>query len=163
MAESFMLQQPDSIFYPSEKRGARWGYEPGVMLEALRQVWAATDEPRYAAYIQREIDLYVRDEGGIRTYEYGTFNLDNIPPGRQLLWLYSQTGQEKYRRAADLLREQLREQLRTASGGFWHKQIYPYRDGSFAYYISEAQRDNDFKGVGPFIMAALCLEQSGDR
>ncbi len=88
MAESFMLRQPDSIFYPSEKRGARWGYEPGVMLEALRQVWTATDDRRYAAYIQREIDLYVTDKGDIRTYEYGTFNLDNIPTGRQLLWLH---------------------------------------------------------------------------
>jgi len=39
----------------------------------------------------------------------------------------------------------------------------PYRDGSFAYYISEAQRDNDFKGVGPFIMAALALEAGGGR
>jgi unsaturated rhamnogalacturonyl hydrolase len=137
MAESFMLRQPDSIFYPTEKRGARWGYEPGVMLEALRQVWAATDDRRYAAYIQREIDLYVTDKGDIRTYEYGTFNLDNIPTGRQLLWLYSKTGQEKYRRAADLLRKQLREQPRTASGGFWHKQIYPYQMWLDGLYMAE--------------------------
>lgn len=31
----------------------------------------------------------------------------------------------------------------------------PYRDGSFKYYISEPVRDNDPKGVGPFIMASL--------
>lgn len=31
----------------------------------------------------------------------------------------------------------------------------PYRDGSFEYYISEPIRDNDPKGVGPFIMASL--------
>jgi unsaturated rhamnogalacturonyl hydrolase len=31
----------------------------------------------------------------------------------------------------------------------------PYRDGSYEYYISEPVRDNDPKGVGPFIMAAL--------
>jgi unsaturated rhamnogalacturonyl hydrolase len=31
----------------------------------------------------------------------------------------------------------------------------PYRDGSFEYYISEPVRDNDPKGVGPFIMASL--------
>lgn len=33
---------------------------------------------------------------------------------------------------------------------------YPYRDGSFAYYISEPIRKDDYKGVGPFILA--CLE-----
>jgi unsaturated rhamnogalacturonyl hydrolase len=31
----------------------------------------------------------------------------------------------------------------------------PYRDGSFDYYISEPQRDNDPKAVGPFIMMDL--------
>ncbi|MDX9882571.1 MAG: glycoside hydrolase family 88 protein [Prolixibacteraceae bacterium] len=31
----------------------------------------------------------------------------------------------------------------------------PYRDGSYEYYISEPVRDNDPKGVGPFILASL--------
>ena len=31
----------------------------------------------------------------------------------------------------------------------------PYRDGSYEYYINEPIRDNDPKGVGPFIMASL--------
>jgi unsaturated rhamnogalacturonyl hydrolase len=31
----------------------------------------------------------------------------------------------------------------------------PYRDGSYEYYIRETVRDNDPKGVGPFIMASL--------
>ncbi|HWS00117.1 MAG TPA: glycoside hydrolase family 88 protein, partial [Prolixibacteraceae bacterium] len=31
----------------------------------------------------------------------------------------------------------------------------PYRSGTFEYYISEPVRDNDPKGVGPFIMASL--------
>ena len=31
----------------------------------------------------------------------------------------------------------------------------PYRDGSYEYYINEATRDNDPKGIGPFIMASL--------
>ncbi|MEI7423279.1 MAG: glycoside hydrolase family 88 protein [Prolixibacteraceae bacterium] len=31
----------------------------------------------------------------------------------------------------------------------------PYRDGSFKYYVNETIRDNDPKGVGPFIMASI--------
>jgi unsaturated rhamnogalacturonyl hydrolase len=31
----------------------------------------------------------------------------------------------------------------------------PYRDGSFEYYISEPKRNNDFKGYGALILAAL--------
>ncbi|SNR93102.1 unsaturated rhamnogalacturonyl hydrolase [Belliella buryatensis] len=34
----------------------------------------------------------------------------------------------------------------------------PYRDGSYEYYVNEVIRDNDPKGVGPFILAALIYE-----
>jgi unsaturated rhamnogalacturonyl hydrolase len=37
----------------------------------------------------------------------------------------------------------------------------PYRDGSYEYYISEKIVTNDYKGVGPFILASLELEQHG--
>jgi len=36
----------------------------------------------------------------------------------------------------------------------------PYRDGSFDYYIHEPVAANDFKGVGPFILAAIEMEQA---
>jgi unsaturated rhamnogalacturonyl hydrolase len=35
----------------------------------------------------------------------------------------------------------------------------PYRDGSYEYYIGEIIRNNDPKGVGPFIMASLEYEK----
>ena len=35
------------------------------------------------------------------------------------------------------------------------------RDGSYAYYLSEPIRDNDAKGVGPFIWASLEMESMG--
>jgi unsaturated rhamnogalacturonyl hydrolase len=38
----------------------------------------------------------------------------------------------------------------------------PYRDGSFEYYVNEARRVNDFKGYGPFILAAIEIEK-GDQ
>ncbi|WP_320020077.1 glycoside hydrolase family 88 protein [Labilibaculum manganireducens] len=31
----------------------------------------------------------------------------------------------------------------------------PYRDGSYDYYIKEPVRDNDPKGIGPFILASI--------
>ena len=34
-----------------------------------------------------------------------------------------------------------------------------HRDGSYAYYLSEPIRDNDAKGVGPFIWASLEMEK----
>jgi unsaturated rhamnogalacturonyl hydrolase len=34
----------------------------------------------------------------------------------------------------------------------------PYRDGSYEYYLSEPIKQNDFKGIGPFIMASVEME-----
>lgn len=36
----------------------------------------------------------------------------------------------------------------------------PYRDGTYAYYLSEPVVSNDPKGVGPFLMAASEMEQA---
>ena len=35
------------------------------------------------------------------------------------------------------------------------------RDGSYAYYLSEPIRDNDAKGIGPFLWASLEMEMLG--
>ena len=34
----------------------------------------------------------------------------------------------------------------------------PYRDGSYEYYLSEPLRQDDLKGVGPFVMASVEME-----
>src|SRR5206468_115683 len=36
----------------------------------------------------------------------------------------------------------------------------PYRDGSFDYYVSEPVGTNDFKGLGPFMLAAAAVSSS---
>ena len=35
----------------------------------------------------------------------------------------------------------------------------PYRDGSYDYYVHESIKTNDFKGAGPFMLAALWLDR----
>lgn len=39
----------------------------------------------------------------------------------------------------------------------------PYRDGSYEYYLSEKIRQDDLKGVGPFIMASVEMEIAGEN
>ena len=42
-----------------------------------------------------------------------------------LLYLYQELGDEKYKKAADILAKQIATQPRTKQGGFWHKDRYP--------------------------------------
>ncbi|AXE19834.1 glycoside hydrolase family 88 protein [Runella rosea] len=39
----------------------------------------------------------------------------------------------------------------------------PYRDGSYEYYLSEPIRQNDLKGVGPFIFASVEMEIASEN
>ena len=35
----------------------------------------------------------------------------------------------------------------------------PYRDGTYAYYVSEPKRDDDLKAIGPFIQACIEIDK----
>jgi unsaturated rhamnogalacturonyl hydrolase len=104
-----------------------WHYENGVMHKAIEQVWCKTGDAKYYDYIKRDIDRLVSAEGDIKTYSAQEYNLDQINPGRILFSLFRATGDDRYKKAAYLLREQLKGQPRTSEGGFWHKKIYPHQ------------------------------------
>ena len=116
---------------------AKWTYELGVVLKGVEGVWYSTGDGRYFKYVQQSVDHFVDKDGSIRTYKLEDYNIDNILLGRNLLTLYKVTGQEKYRKAASLLREQLRAHPRTSEGGFWHKKIYPHQMWLDGLYMGE--------------------------
>lgn len=116
---------------------ARWTYEHGVFLKGIERVWLDTGDGKYFRYIEQGIDRFINDDGTIRTYKLDEYNIDNIMPGRLLLTLYKVTERDKYRKAAALLREQLRTHPRTSEGGFWHKKIYPYQMWLDGLYMAE--------------------------
>jgi unsaturated rhamnogalacturonyl hydrolase len=105
----------------------RWHYEFGLMLKAIAAVWRASDDPRYFDFIRRNMEHFVDEQGQIRTYRVGEYNLDQVNSGKILLLLDQATGDPRYRKAAAQLREQLAGHPRTAAGGFWHKKIYPHQ------------------------------------
>ena len=106
---------------------ARWSYDMGVILKGSERVWLNTGNVKYFNYIQRLIDFYVRENGTIKDYKPDEYNIDHINNGKLILLLYRVLGKEKYLKAANLLREQLRTHPRTNEGSFWHKKIYPYQ------------------------------------
>jgi len=116
---------------------AKWTYDQGLLLTGIENLWRSTGERKYFDYIQKSMDFFVDDNGNIRTYHYDDFTLDNITPGRELLMLYKVTNKEKYLKAVQTLRKQLKEQPRTKEGGFWHKKVYPYQMWLDGLYMAE--------------------------
>ncbi len=137
-------------------RKARWHYEEGLLMKAVAETGAAAGNPDHGRFVREWVDRWVTPAGGIRTYRREEFNLDQIYPGRLLFSIHRDAGQERYRKAIELLREQLRRQPRTKDGGFWHKQIYPHQmwlDGIYmagpfyAEYASRFGGPQDFDDI----------------
>lgn len=137
IARSFMERTPNYIVYDVNPTMQKWNYEQGLMLNALRQMYYYTKDDKYSNYIKRNMDQNVQEDGSITTYKKDEYNIDQIGPGRALLFVYQMTKEEKYKKAADALLQQLKTHPRTKSNGFWHKQIYPWQMWLDGLYMAE--------------------------
>ena len=162
---TWSVSMASSVMQRSPLLSRRWHYEPGVALLALKQVWLKTGEQATYDYIKRNIDELIGPDGSIRTYRLEEYNLDQINEGKLLFFLHETTGDERYRKAAFLLREQLRTHPRTEEGGFWHKQIYPYQmwlDGIYMaspFYAEFASRFDEPEGFDDVAHQIIAIEE----
>jgi unsaturated rhamnogalacturonyl hydrolase len=115
----------------------KWSYDMGVILKGFEGLWQQTGDKKYFNSIQSKMDWFVQNDGSIKGYEGDEFNIDHVNNGKLLLLLYRVTQKEKYLKAAQLLREQLRRHPRTNEGGFWHKKVYPYQMWLDGLYMGE--------------------------
>ncbi len=104
----------------------KWNYIDNCMIKAIIMLSEIVGDNRLAEKAAELTDSYLTENGDIPTFSADDFNLDNICGGSNLLWLWRNTGKEKYLAAAELLmRGQLQRQPRTVSGNYWHKAVYP--------------------------------------
>jgi unsaturated rhamnogalacturonyl hydrolase len=142
--------------HATDAASCAWGYEEGFLLDGMVAEWHTTADPAIFHFIQSTVDACVSADGSIAGYKPETHTLDNIEMGRAILFLYRITQQPKYALAAKFLHDQLDQQPRTPSGGYWHKQIYPnqmWLDGAYmaepfrAEYAATFQSPADFDDI----------------
>ncbi len=161
MADSIIARQPKGIMIErknAEDRAA-WSYSVSLAVYAVAEVGDRTNDPKYLRYARDYADNFLDDAGRIdpTRYKPETYKLDDIAPGRLMLLLYGVTHAEKYKNAAMELAGQLKDQPRTADGGFWHKKIYPHQmwlDGIFMASPFLAEAGETFKRADYFDEAA---------
>jgi len=136
MADSEMARRGNSLMYGGSDPDAKWRYTTGLFLKSLFELWQETEDSRYLEYVRNVIDSFIEENGEIKTYKMTDFNLDKINSGKILLELYQISNDIKYKRSAEILREQLRKQPRTSEGGFWHKKRYPSQMWLDGIYMS---------------------------
>ncbi|CEL11454.1 Putative Unsaturated rhamnogalacturonan hydrolase (Eurofung) [Aspergillus calidoustus] len=101
-------------------------YAYAVLYTGVELAYNKTSNPVYFNYIKTQIDGILNDDGSFVVPITTTLSLDDIRIGLNFLWLWSVTGETKYKIAADNLRHQLDYTPRNPDGGFWHRRpTYP--------------------------------------
>lgn len=126
MADSEMKRSPEAWMLDFSKE-PKWNYCHGLVLQSILQVWEKTGDMKYFNYANEFADSMISEDGSIKGYKPTDYNIDRINSGRILYTLYQQTKNEKYRKALDLQRGQMKTHPRTEDGGFWHKKVYPHQ------------------------------------
>lgn len=109
----------------------KWGYAISLYLYGQYLVYKRTGNKKYLDYIQGWVDANVNDAGEINRKITA---LDFMLPGNLLIVLHKETGQQKYKTAADTIRHTLDTYPRTSDGGFWHalsRQHQLWLDGMY--------------------------------
>ena len=123
MADSEMKRNPQSWMVDFSKK-LKWDYCNGLELQSIYMVWRKNADPKYFNYVKSYADTIITADGSITGYRPTDYNLDKLNSGKILFDLYAKTKEEKFKKAIDLLRNQIKNQPRTSDGGFWHKKIY---------------------------------------
>lgn len=137
------------------QRGVRYGfaYDEATLYTGIEASIALGHKQSVVDFYHEQINEgVITEDGNIREWEYDFYSLDEYRIGNNLLWWYQRTGEEKYKLASNIVREQLNRHPRTPSGGFWHRDpTYPNQmwldgifmaDSFYAKWTKEFDNDN---------------------
>ena len=108
-------------------KGGAWCYEDGCLYRGLIALYEATGERQWLNHLLRLVSGQIDAQGRLVGYEIDEFNIDNILPGRTLVFLYRHTSESRWLDAAAPLALQLETHPRTGSDVYWHKLRYPHQ------------------------------------
>jgi len=136
MALSIMKRHPQAYQIDGQTE-PKWDYVHGLVLTSFEALFKHTKDQRYYNYRKQYADATIDENGSVASYKFDTYNIDMVTAGRILFNLYETTKDTRYLTVLQLLRKQIAEQPRTASGGFWHKKIYPNQMWLDGLYMGE--------------------------
>lgn len=116
IANTVMTRYPSALLIPFKA----WCYPQGYFLSGIDKLWQSTGDKKYYDYIMSWAESVV-DAGGNPVYFRGG-SMDDMMAGAIVVWAYRQTGDERFRKAADKIRKSYDDYPRTSDGVFWHSR-----------------------------------------
>jgi unsaturated rhamnogalacturonyl hydrolase len=152
MANSVIAKSDSLIYYVD--RNPKWAYDVAFLGMAIDRL--GKTDVKYSKYMETWVNHFVKPDGSVTDYRLKEYNLDRIFPGRNVLTVYKRNPDPKYKIALDNFIEQLKSHPKTNSGGYWHKNIYPWQmwlDGIFMASTYMAQYAKEFNTPAWFDVA----------
>jgi unsaturated rhamnogalacturonyl hydrolase len=137
----------------NRRRPGKFEYDVvGLQIMALQALNEVSPDQRYVAAAETVTGSFIADDGTIHTFQPDLFSIDLTKPGDVVILLEQRTGAEKYRKAVDFLRENLKRHPRTSDGAFWHRATYP----------NQLWMDGVYMGM-PFLAQYAALYETGEQ
>ena len=109
-----------------------WDHSNSIILHGMEKIYTRTYNKSYLNYIKSFVDTFVSPDGSVKGLHP---TLDGMHPGVLCLFLYEQTGQNKYKIAATNIRNYIIGTAnspsafnKTPDGGYWHKNDEHYKN-----------------------------------
>jgi len=144
MADAVM-QRFDSLCNYNNPGRINWQYDIAILGQAIDKLGYL--DAKYSRYHEDYVDHFITDDGKILTYDKEEYNLDNVNPAKGLITQYKRKGDIKYLNAVNTIIDQLQNQPKTHTGGYWHKLKYPWQmwlDGTYMALPFLAQYAKEF-------------------
>ena len=158
---------PRSIHWQGGDNFFSW--QSGYVMYAMEKLWRQTHQQRYFDYIKKFVDQNVDADGNVALFT--ARDLDNFLPGSAILFMYEQTGDSRYAKAAERIRRGFDDYPRLENQMFRHGRGTPqtWVDGVFmgqiflARYAKTMRHPEDFAEVVRQItgIASLCDNGNG--
>ncbi len=118
VAEDFISRVPDPDSIHWEGLTNHFDWQAGYIMFAMEKMWHKTGDSLYFNYIKRYVDQQVDEDGNVP--DFTNTSLDHFIPGYAILFMYEQTGMEKYKIAATNVRQGFDNYPRAGNGLFLH-------------------------------------------
>lgn len=126
MADSEIKQFPEPWSVDFNPKPV-WNYTQGLIAYSMMKLWQENGNKTYLDYAKTYADKFIGEDGSISDFKLEDYNIDAVNSGKFLFDLYEKTKDDRYLKAIDHLRDQLKTHPRTSEGGFWHKKRYPHQ------------------------------------
>lgn len=140
MKKMLSLEMAESVMSYFKSGMMKWHYEDGLVVLSVLKLSEILGRKDLFDWAYGVYSPLIGQDGSIRLYRMGEYNLDQVNPAKVLIPLYEKTGEERFKIAASLVLQQLASQPRTKSGVFWHKEIYPWQIWLDGLYMAQPFR-----------------------